>query len=146
MLAALPQILPGTLSQGQILLIILLVASLDALIVGSAVALGVLFIAFKAGKAVYDAVDKLVEWIIFTALRLAEDVLESPPLDKIPAFQLVLVGVKKAYDVVNGAQRLLEVAINILVTALAAVLMMLCLLALVLLNLAALGTVIYYLK
>ncbi len=146
MLAALPQLLPGTLSQGQLLLMILLVASLDAFIVGSAVALGVLFIAFKAGKAVYDAVDKLVEWIIFTVLRLAEDVLESPPLDRIPAFQLVLMGVKKAYDVVNGAQRLLEVAINIVVTALAAVLMTLCLLALVLLNLAALGTVIYYLK
>ena len=79
-------------------------------------------------------------------LRLAEDVLESPPLDKIPVFQLMLVGVKKAYDVVNGAQRLLEVAINIVVTALAAALMTLCLLALVLLNLAALWTVLYYLK
>jgi len=125
------------------LIIVIAVLALDLALVAVAVSLGILFAAFKAGKAVYDAIDKLVEWLIFTAFRLAEDLLESPPLDQVPLFQLVLVGVKKAYDIVNGAQKLIELAIDLLVTALAAVLLLLCALALALLNLAALGAIVY---
>ncbi len=146
MLTILAQLLPAQSPLWTVLLIIIVVLALDGSLAMIAISLGVLFVAFKAGKAVYDAIDKLVDWLIFTAFRLAEDVLESPPLDKVPLFQLMLVGVKKAYDVVNGAQRLIELAINLLVTALAVTFMLLCLLALALVNLAALGAVIYYLK
>jgi hypothetical protein len=146
MLLTLQQLLSGQQSPWILLLIILLVLALDGSLAMIAIALGVLFVAFKAGKAVYDAVDKLIEWLIFTILRLAEDVLESPPLDKVLFFQLVLVGVKKAYDVINGAQKLIELAVNLAATALAAVLILSCALALALVNLAALGTIVYYLK
>ncbi len=146
MFAALPQLLPETLSSGQLLLILLFVAGLDAFIIASAASLGFLFVAFKAGKAAYDTIDKLADWLIYTAFRLAEDVLESPPLNRVPFFQLVLVGVKKAYDIVSGSQKLVEFAINAAITALAAALMLLCALALALLNLAAIGAAIYYIK
>ncbi len=146
MFEALQQLLPETLSAEQLLFTLMLVAGLDAFIVLSAASLCVLFVSFKAGKAIYDAIDKLIEWAVLTVLRLAEDVLESPPFDKIPVFQLALVGVKMAYDVVNGAQRLLEFAINLAVTALAAALVIVFALALASVNLAALGAVAYYLK
>jgi hypothetical protein len=123
----------------------IIVLCLDVAMVAGAIALGLLFIAFKAGKAVYDTIDKLIEAAITTAFRLAEDALESPPLDKIPIFQLVLVGIKKAYDLINGAQKLIEAAINLFVTAVAAILVLLCGLALAAINMAALGAVIYYL-
>jgi len=146
MLPMLVQLLPAQSSPWAILLIIVVVLALDGSLAMIALALGVLFVAFRAGKAVYDALDKLVEWLIFTVFRLAEDVLESPPLDKVPFFQLVLVGVKKAYDIVNGAQKLIELAINLAVTALAVMLILLCGLALAMVNLAALGAIVYCLK
>ncbi len=145
MFEALQQLLPETLSAEQLLSILILVAGLDAFIVLSAVSLGVLFVSFKAGKLVYDAIDKLIEWAVLTVLRIIEDVLESPPLDKIPVFQLALVAVKMVYDAINGAQRLLEFAINLAVTALAAALIILFALALASVNLAALSAVVYYL-
>jgi len=140
------QLLPAQSSPWAILFIIVVVLALDGSLAMIALALGVLFVAFKAGKMAYDAIDRLVDWLIFTIFRLAEDVLESPPLDRVPFFQLVLVGVKKAYDIVNGAQKLIELAINLAATALAAALMLLCGLALALVNLAALGAVVYCLK
>jgi hypothetical protein len=143
MLTILAQLLPAQSSQWTVLLIIIVVLALDGSLAMVAIALGVLYVAFKAGKAAYDAIDKLVDWLIFTIFRLAEDVLESSPLDKVPLFQLVLVGVKKAYDVVNGSQKLIEFAVNLLATALAATFMLLCLLALALVNLAALGAIVY---
>ncbi len=146
MLLTLQQLLSGQQSPWILLLIILLVLALDGSLAMVAISLGVLFVAFKAGKAAYDAIDRLIEWLIFTVFRLTEDVLESPPLDKVPFFQLVLVGIKKAYDIVNGSQKLIEFAVNLAVTALAAVLILSCALALALINLAALGAVIYYLK
>jgi len=78
-------------------------------------------------------------------LRFIEDALESPPLNRVAFLQLVLVGVKKAYDIINGAQKLLEIAINVAVTLLAVVLAVAYVLALAFLNLAALGLVILYL-
>lgn len=143
MLTTLPQLLPAQSSTWTLLLIIILVLVLDGLLVTIAISLGMLFIAFKAGKVVYDTIDRLVDWLIFTILRLAEDVLESPPFDKVPFFQLVLVGVKKAYDIVNGAQKLIEFAVNLVVTALAVTFIVVCVLTLALINLAALGAIIY---
>ncbi len=145
MLAALPQYLPQTLASWQLLLIIIIVVCLDLAMVACAIVLGMSFIAFRAGKAVYDTVDRLIEFAINTAFRLAEDALESPPLDKVPIFQLVLVGIKKAYDLINGAQKLIEFAINLSVTAVAAILVLLCGLALAAVNIAALGAVAIYL-
>jgi hypothetical protein len=146
MLAALPQFLPQTLSSGQLLLILFIVACLDAAIAFGAVVFGILFVAFKAGKAVYDTIDKIVDWAIYTVFRMAEDALETPPLDKVPLLQLVLVGVKKAYDIINAGQKLIELAISLLVTALAAILVLACGLALAVINASALGAVIYYLR
>jgi hypothetical protein len=146
MLTILAQLLPAQSPLWTVLLIIIVVLALDGSLAMIAISLGTLLVAFKAGKAVYDAIDKLVEWLIFTAFRLVEDALESPPLDKVPFFQLALVGVKKAYDIINGSQKLIELAINFAVTALAVTLMSLCLLALALINMAALGAIIYYLK
>lgn len=59
---------------------------------------------------------------------------------------IVLVGVKKAYDIVNGAQKLIEFAVNLVVTALAVTFIVACVLTLALINLAALGAIVYYLK
>jgi hypothetical protein len=145
MLFALPQLLPGQVSPWVLLLIVLLALSLDILLFTSGFALIVLFVVFKAGKAVYDAIDKAVEWIIDTVLRFIEDALESPPLNRIAFLQLVLVAVKKTYDLINGAQKLLEAVINVAVTLLAVVLAVAYVAALAALNLTALGLVIIYL-
>jgi hypothetical protein len=145
MLYALPQLLPDQVSPWMLLLIVLVALSLDILLFTSGFALIVLFVVFKAGKAVYDAIDKAIEWIIDTVLRFIEDALESPPLNRIAFLQLVLVGVKKAYDIINGAQKLLEVAINVAVTLLAIVLAVAYVIALAMLNLVALVLVIHYL-
>jgi hypothetical protein len=141
-IALLPDQVPGS----TLLLFILIVLALDGSLAMVAISLGTLLVAFKAGKAIYDTIDKLIEWLIFTVLRLAEDALETPPLDKVPFFQLALVGIKRAYDIINGSQKLIELAINFVVTTLAVTLMSLCLLALALINMAALGAIIYYLK
>ncbi len=137
-------LLPAHLPSWALLLILLLVLALDILLVLSAIALGVLFTAFKAGKLAYDAIDRLVDRLIYTVLCLLEDVLESPPLDTVPFFQLVLVGVKKAYDLLNGAQKLVEFAVNAAVTAFAVLFMLALVLGLAVINLVALGLLLSY--
>jgi hypothetical protein len=138
------QLLPEQLSPWMLLLFIIVVLSMDALLVFMAASLGVVLIAFKAGRAVLQYIDKAVNWVIYTAFRLVEDVLESPPLDKVPILQLLLVGVKKAYDIVNGAQALIMFAVNAVVTFLAIVFMLVFILGLAAINIAAIGLVIRY--
>ena len=145
MFISLPQLLPEHVSPWVLLFIIIVVLALDAILIISAFALGILFIVFKAGKMAYVMIDRTIDKLILMALRIVEDVLESPPLDRVPLFSWALVGVKKAYDIVNGAQGLLVVAINIGVTLLAAVLFLACVSALAVVNLSALFIVLNYL-
>ena len=109
-----------------------------------ATVLVIIFIAFKAGKGILQIIDKTINWAVYTVFRFAEDALESPPLDKVPFLQLVLVGVKKAWDIFNAFQGLIFVVINIVVTIAAIVLAICFIIAMVALNLAALGVVIHY--
>ncbi len=144
MFISLPQLLPGHLSPWVLFSIIILVLALDTILIISIVALGALFIVFKAGKMAYVMIDNTIDKLILTALRIVEDVLESPPLDKVPLFSWALVGVKKTYDIVNGAQGLVVAAVNICFTLLAAVLFMACVAAFAFVNLSALFIVLNY--
>jgi hypothetical protein len=137
-------LLPDQLSQAQILLLILVVLAVDVAMVVFASVMAFLFIAFKAGKGILKAIDKAMDWAVYTVLRIAEDFLESPPFDKVPILQLVLVGVKKAYDLYSAAQGLIVVIVNIVVTLVAIVLAVMFVLAFVALNAATLGAVIHY--
>jgi hypothetical protein len=145
MFISLPQLFPGHVSPWVLLSIIVLVLALDAILLVSIVALGALFVVFKAGKMAYVMIDRTIDRLIVMVLRIVEDVLESPPLDRVPLFSWALVGVKKAYDIINGAQGLVVVAINIGVTLLAAFLFMACVAALAVVNLSALFIVLNYL-
>jgi len=137
-------ILPGQLSQTQLLILIFLVLSLDILIVALGVAGAFFFTAFKAGKNVQHMADKTVDYVVFTVLRLLEDALESPPFDKVSALQPALLGVKRAYDLYSSAQGLVVAAINAVVTLVAIALCFLFVASLVILNLAALVAVVHY--
>ncbi len=141
MLIAIP---PGQLSQMQLLILIFLVLALDILMVALGIAGATLFVAFKAGKGILQLIDKAVDYVVFTVLRFLEDALESPPFDKLPIMQMVLVGVKKAYDVYSAAQGLIVAIINVVVTLVAVALFFLLVASLALLNLAALATVVHY--
>ncbi len=137
-------LLPGQLSQTQLLILIFLVLSLDILIVALGIVGAFFFAAFKVGKNVLQMVDKAVDYVVFTVLRLLEDALETPPFDKVPILQLVLVGVKKAYDIYSAAQGLIVAVINAVVTLVAVALLFLLVASLAILNLAALVTVVHY--
>lgn len=135
---------PAQLSATSLLIMILVVLALDVIIIVLGIVGAVLFITFKAGKGIPQAIDKAVDYAVFTALRLVEDALESPPLDKVPILHLVLVGVKKAYDLFSAAQGLILVVVNIAVTLVAIALALLLVAALLALNMAAVGTAIHY--
>ena len=137
-------LLPAQLSPTELLVLIFTVLAIDFVLVVLAAVLGIIFIAFKAGKGILQIIDKTINWAVYTAFRFAEDALESPPLNKVPFLQLVLVGVKKAWDIFNALQGLILVVVNIIVTLVAIVLALCFILAMVALNLAALGVVIHY--
>ena len=137
-------LIPDHLSTTALFIIIVLVLALDFILAALAVLLVILFVAFKAGKGILQMIDKTINWAVYTAFRYAEDALESPPLDKVPFLQLVLVGVKKAWDIFNALQGLILVVVNIAVTLAAFVLAVLFIVAMVVFNLAAVAVVLHY--
>jgi hypothetical protein len=110
------------LSQWLVILIIVLILVLDVLLVLGLAALAILFVAFRAGKLVYDTLNKTIDRLVYAALCVLEDLLESPPLNRAPILSWALVGVKLAYDILNAFQNAIERAISVGVTVLSALL------------------------
>lgn len=145
MFVSLPQLLPQSLPAWLVILLAIVVLALDVLLVGGIVVLGAAFTAFRLGKLIYDKFIKLIDQLVHRLLCFLEDILESPPLDRAPFLSLVLVGVKMAYDLINGAQRLIETLISIAVALLAFILVLSCGLWLLVINAAAVWMVVRYL-
>lgn len=126
------------LPEWLVVLIIILIIILDVLLVLGLGALVVLFAVFKVGKLAYDLLNRAIEWLVYRVLCLLEDLLESPPLMRFPFLSYALVGVKVAYDLLNGFQSVIEriIAVAVVLAAVAFGFASVC--ALVILNATAL--------
>ncbi len=98
---------------------ILILASMDALLLFIAVSVGAAFVAFKAWDAAMKALDNVANRIVYKAFFLAGVLLDIPPLNRIPYIHLPLLAAKKAYDTANTAESLAHSMLNSVMTLLA---------------------------
>ena len=132
------------LPQWLVILIIIVILVLDVLIAISLVAVSVLFVAFHAGRLVYDLINKTIDWLVYAALCFLEDLMKSPPLNRAPILSWALIGVKLAYYIVNVFQNMIERIVAILVTLLAAAMLIAAAGVLIAINASALWLVWSY--
>ena len=99
--------------------LILILVSMDALLLWAAASVGAAFVAFKAWRAARQAIDNIVDRIVYLAFFLAGVLLDIPPLNRIPYIHIPLLAAKKAYGMANAAEALAHSIVSLVVTGLA---------------------------